>query len=649
MPNRVPIINDSTGSIKTDIMKLKLTKVRINKFKSFNKEQEIEIDDKVTVLVGKNESGKSAFLEAVAKINYFESNPLFKLNSVGDYPRNELIHFKNSGEDTEALRCSFEISQEMIQMIEYDLGKDVLQSHSFTYGISYMGKTHWFGLKVNEQKFLDQFYLRYLINDELQSLLRNVQNVSELMQLCNVNQQDAVLVKMADELDERIFSKAYPWNNPIKGYIAKNYLKPAIPYFWYFDEYYLLPTRISIRELKNPPKDNESLRISRAFFDLAKIDIDQLLEADDFEGYLADLETTANDVTNYIFKYWTTEKDLEIKFEIESVKETNDRILHIRIRNTTRKITLPLRNRSKGLNMFFSFVVWFSKVKNMVGDNLVLLLDEPGLNLHASAQADLLRFIEDLSLDHQIIYSTHSPFLIDSSRLDRVRTIKDTIEGSIVSDMILEHDPDTLFPLQAAIGFDISRNLFNNRRNLLVEDPADLILLNLMSGALKSQSRTGLKDGITIIPIGGLEKLVTFLLLLKSEGNNMVCLMPTATDAITKSKQGTEMWDQLTNGESLRFYDQYTLIAQAGIEDLFEPQEIALALVGAYGTTVAEAFKPVDGEGLLSQLQIALGLEDFDRLRIARELVMLPDLKQNISENTFTRFEKLFKDINKLM
>lgn len=285
----------------------------------------------------------------------------------------------------------------------------------------------------------------------------------------------------------------------------------------------------------------------------------------------------------------------------------------------------------------------------MVGDNLVLLLDEPGLSLHASAQADLLRFIEDLSIDHQVIYSTHSPFLINPSRLDRVRTVTDTSEGSVISDMIMENDPDTLFPLQAAIGFDISQNLFNNKRNLLVEDPADLILLNLMSGTLKSLSRTGLREGVSIIPIGGLEKLATFLLLLKSARNNMVCLMPTATIAKTKSKQDNEMWDQFLNGKSFRFYDQYTQVAQAGIEDLFEPNEIALALMSAYGTKVAESFKPIEGEGLLPQLQIALGRESFDRLRIARELAILPNIKNNISEKTFNRFEKLFRDLNKLM
>jgi predicted ATP-dependent endonuclease of OLD family len=639
----------ATGSIKTGIMKLKLTKVRINKYKSFNKEQEINIDDKVTVLVGKNESGKTAFLEAIAKINYFESNPFFKLNVIGDYPRNELIRFKNSGEDIEALRCDFELSKEMLQVIEYDLGKDVLQSKTFTYGISYMGKTHWFGLKVNERKFLDQFYQRFTITEDLQSQLRNIRNVTELMQLCDVKRADAVLSQMAEDLKTRIYSKAYSWSNPIKGYIAKHYLKPALPYFWYFDEYYLLPTRISIRDLKNPPKDDEMLRISKAFFDLAKIDIDKLLETEDFESYLADLEATANDVTNYIFKYWTTEKDLEIKFEIESNKETKDKILHIRIRNTTRRITLPLRNRSKGLNMFFSFVVWFSKVKTMVGDNLILLLDEPGLNLHAAAQADLLRFIEDLSIDHQVIYSTHSPFLINPAKLDRVRTVADTPEGSIISDLILENDPDTLFPLQAAIGFDIAQNLFNNKKNLLVEDPTDLILLSLMSGALKAQNRTGLKEGITILPIGGLEKLATFLLLLKSARNNVVCLMPTGNNIKNKTKHDNEVFDQFTNGKSLRFYDQFVSVSQASIEDLFEPNEYALAIMSTYGAKVAESFKPVSEEGVLLNLPQMLGRDGFDRLRVARELALLPNLNQNISEKTFNRFEKLFREINKLL
>jgi predicted ATP-dependent endonuclease of OLD family len=80
--------------------------------------------------------------------------------------------------------------------------------------------------------------------------------------------------------------------------------------------------------------------------------------------------------------------------------------------------------------------------------------NEPGLNLHASAQTDLLRFIEDLSDDYQIIYSTHSPFMIASDSLNRVRTVLETDKGSVISDSIQEKDPDTLFPLQASLGYE---------------------------------------------------------------------------------------------------------------------------------------------------------------------------------------------------
>ena len=83
---------------------------------------------------------------------------------------------------------------------------------------------------------------------------------------------------------------------------------------------------------------------------------------------------------------------------------------------------------------FFSFLVWFKKIQEDNSNNYILLLDEPGLNLHASAQDNLLRFLKDLSVDYQIIYTTHSPFMIESDNLTKVRTVFETENGSIVSD-----------------------------------------------------------------------------------------------------------------------------------------------------------------------------------------------------------------------
>jgi len=111
-----------------------------------------------------------------------------------------------------------------------------------------------------------------------------------------------------------------------------------------------------------------------------------------------------------------------------------------------------------------------------------ILLDEPGLNLHGRAQGDLLRYIEEkLEPNHQVIYTTHSPFMVPADRLDYVRTVEDVVEqkgpfdfishGTKVGGDVLSTDPDTLFPLQAALGYEISQTLFVGEHTLLVEGP----------------------------------------------------------------------------------------------------------------------------------------------------------------------------------
>jgi len=75
------------------------------------------------------------------------------------------------------------------------------------------------------------------------------------------------------------------------------------------------------------------------------------------------------------------------------------------------RVAVPFSQRSLGLTWFFSFLVWFDSVKVPSGTraDLVLLLDEPGLSLHGLAQADLLRYNDDLSEEHQVI--PHDPVL----------------------------------------------------------------------------------------------------------------------------------------------------------------------------------------------------------------------------------------------
>ncbi|MCF8303318.1 MAG: ATP-binding protein [Bacteroidales bacterium] len=631
---------------------LKLVKVKINKYKSFQQEQEVKIEDRVTTLVGKNESGKTAFLEALAKVNYFEKDKNFKLNPVSDYPRNELVTFRNSKKDMEALRCTFDISRQMMQDIEDDVGKGVFPTRRFSCGISYKGKTTWFDLKANEKKFIDHFLNQYDIPDSLREKLSEIKTITDLLEYRKHNRQDELLAKLVSDLESTYVKKGYKWKNKIKGYIAKHHLKKNMPGFWYFDEYYLLPSRINISALKRSNPEDESLKISRAFFELAGINVDELLETDDFESYVADLEATSNAVTEEIFKYWTTDRDLEIKFDIEHHEQTGDKILDIRIRNTNRKVSLPLRNRSRGLNMFFSFIVWFSKIQHQGKRNFILLLDEPGLNLHASAQADLLKFIEDLSKEYQVIYTTHSPFMIDPSHMGRVRTLVDSKDGSNISELLREDDPDTLFPLQAAIGFNLAQSIFRYKRNLLVENPSDLIYLTVLSNILKAKRRTGLKETIKIIPIGGLDKLVTFISLVRSDKLSLVCLMHSFRSDESKQKAEELTREKMINSRNIRFYDEFTANMElASIEDLFEKEEYIRLYNAAYETRTDIRLKDLDSAkpNILDQLDSLTGKRDFDPYQVASKLALLSVDATFFSSKTLARFEKLFKEINKLL
>lgn len=401
----------------------------------------------------------------------------------------------------------------------------------------------------------------------------------------------------------------------------------------------------------------EALKTSKALFELAGIEISKLLSATTFETFIAELEATSNEITDQIFEYWSTNENLEIKFEIESVMNPQntsiiEKVLDIRVRNTRHRVSLPLRNRSKGFNWFFSFIVWFSKIQSDGNKNFILLLDEPGLNLHASAQADLLRYIEDLSKEYQIIYTTHSPFMIDSKHLERVRTVYDSDEGSIISSAIQEKDPDTLFPLQAALGYDIAQNLFISKNNLLVEGPADLLYLSVMSSILESNKRVSLKDNITVVPIGGMDKVASFISLLRGSKLNIVCLLDSFSDQKGKQRIDDLVKNKIIKDRNVRYFDEFiaTSNSKADIEDLFEKSEYLDFFNKAYSEYDDINITELDNKipNILQQINKNIDKNHFNYFRPANQFAQMAVDSKYFSKDTLDRFENLFKEINKL-
>ncbi len=637
-----------------------LKEVKIAKYKSYLETQVVSIENKITTLVGKNESGKTAFLEAIAKFNYFEKDPKFQFDVTADYPRNELKKYQRDNVPIEVIKCTFEISDELLQEISEELGADVFKTKTFSYGIKYDGTSAWYDLSANEDLFIKKYILDSSLSPEATEELKGVKSFKAIEALSTTTQNEEVK-NFYQELKENYSDRAYKWDNIIQGYIAKNYLKPNFPKFWYFDEYFSLPSRVNINRLQSNVTDAEltaeALKTSKALFELAGIDITKLINASTFETFIAELEATSNEITDQIFEYWSTNENLEIKFEIEPVRSPQnpsviEKVLDIRVRNTRHRVSLPLKNRSKGFNWFFSFIVWFSKIQSDGNKNFILLLDEPGLNLHASAQADLLRYIEDLAKEYQVIYTTHSPFMIDSNHLERVRTVYDSDAGSIVSDAIQEKDPDTLFPLQAALGYDIAQNLFISKNNLLVEGPADLLYLSILSSILESENREGLKDSITIVPIGGMDKVASFISLLRGNKLNIVCLLDSFSDQQGKQRIDDLIKIKIIKDRNVRYFDEFvsTTNGKADIEDLFEKSEYLDMFNKAFPEYKDYTINDLDNKfpNILQQINRLIKKDHFNHYRPANQLAKMSVDSKYFSRDTLIRFENMFKEINKL-
>lgn len=279
------------------------------------------------------------------------------------------------------------------------------------------------------------------------------------------------------------------------------------------------------------------------------------------------------------------------------------------------------------------------------------MLDEPGLNLHGTAQHDLLRFIEDLTEEYQVIYTTHSPFMIQPGQLHRVRTLVEEKYGSRISESVQEKNPEALFPLQAALGYDIAQNLYISSNNLLVEGVSDLIFLQVLSEYLRSIGKTGLSEDITIVPVGGADRVASFISLLRGSKLKVCCLLDTP-----KSQKLTNTLESLTKQKiiaerNVLLFDNFTKYDASDIEDIFEKVEYVELFNQSFPEHKKISVDDLDlGNGLIvDQIAKIIGASRYNHYRPARTLLQSQVQSDFICEETAERFEELFIQVNKLV
>ena len=633
---------------------MKLKTVQIRMFRNILDSTEVKIDEKVTCLVGKNESGKSAFLNALWRLNPARTSPMFSIPD--HYPawleKKHRIEGINQKEVIPIEVC-LEWEPTDVKLIEKKLGPSVVTAGGeLRLWKNYNNEYQWKS-GCNEQQAVKNFLSKHSMPS---NVMADYAALSDFEDLKNKLAQDIANSEEKAE-DLKTFSNAQGvlktlfGNNASFDDVVWEVAEPRFPKFFYFADYSMLPYSVPIQRILKESNLTDPETTARALLKLGGTEDEYVLNPD-YERRKRELENVANVLTDDVKKYWSQNPDLRVEPDItqRTVQSNQGQQsvldeMKLRIRDNRHSLSLPFTDHSAGFRWFFSFLAAFSEYEHR-DPPVVILLDEPAVGLHAKAQADFLRFIEErLAKRCQVIYTTHSPFMVQPGKLERVRLVEDRgkDEGAILSSEVLTRDRDTLFPLQSALGYDLVQHLFISENNIVVEGTSDYAYLSLISDFLATKSRTHLDPKWSIVPVGGADLIPTFVALL---GNHLK-----VTVLVDSRKEGNQRLERMAKGgylEKQRIILVGDVLGQktGDIEDLFEVDEYLELYNRAFGKSVS-ANDLKGNDPIVARIARFEGVERFDHGRPAdillreREVVL-----SKLSETTLKRFEELFKRIN---
>lgn len=508
---------------------MKLTNVSIRRYRSIEEMEPFEVEPDVTCLVGKNESGKTAVLQALNKSNSLDGT---KFDEGLDFPTARTSERRRAEGKIDVTTLTYALDEADTQAVSDVLGEGSITSPTLVVTTKYDGSSKW-TVSLDEAAVV-----RHLTSDlDLPAAPQEAAQGSETVE---------ALLEVLEGLEdpntaaESIVARVRKWRGSRTYLKTIDLLVPRRPRFVYFGEYDSMPGEVNVKELIAHRDAEELTRGERAFLSLlhlASVEPEDFIEPESEEHLIRDVENASNGITEEVFTYWSQNTNLRVQLRIGQQKKGTyaGPTIQIRVLNQKHNVTVPFDERSRGFVWFFSFLAYFSEIEQESSLPIILLLDEPGMSLHAKAQADLLRFIDErLAPEHQVLFTTHSPFMVDPQNLRRVRTVEDRDPGgTIVSADVLKADSDTVFPLMAAMGVDLTQTLWVGPNVLLVEGPADVVYLNYLSGVLQGEGREGLDPRWVITPAGGITKLPAFLSLFGANKMNVAVL----TDSSSKDVQ----------------------------------------------------------------------------------------------------------------
>lgn len=226
------------------------------------------------------------------------------------------------------------------------------------------------------------------------------------------------------------------------------------------------------------------------------------------EGYANGIVERMNDKLSAALnfpRWWSQDHEFALLLTLRDL----DLVFTIKDRTGTE---YSFAERSSGLKYFLSYFVQFlSHEAPPSGVQEVLLMDEPDAYLSSQGQQDLLRIFEEFAYPTteraacQVVYVTHSPFLIDKNHAERIRVLEKG-EGDEGTRVVRNVARNHYEPLRSAFGAFVAETTFISNCNLMLEGQSDQILIAGLSSHLRKRGAPTTENldlnSVTLVPTG---------------------------------------------------------------------------------------------------------------------------------------------------
>lgn len=639
-------------------------------------------------MVGKNEAGKTAILNALHKFNPFKHEPYSIEN---EWPRG---HRSSRSEAQVVCSVRFELTDKELDELNHitdipitDRAIQISRDYAGHFEITYSHDVFPDRLHPNDvdkacasmpqpnEQTNEEFRLKSieLLNEVKQasfegrySDLQNFKTEHSNILKSHMSQPDLKPYytneqNFLNQYAQKLSSIIETLNaSPSIQKNAHEYIIAHLPMFIYMSDYRAFQGNAILDQAlgrKNNNRLTEEDKTLMTILELAGLTLETEVKKGnipDREQRQYDLDDASATLTKEISDRWR-QRRYKVEFRADGQN------FYTFVQNEKDPSLIKLEERSKGFQWFFSFDLMFMYESNATFKNCVILLDEPGLHLHPEAQKDLLVRMNEYAVDNVLIYTTHLPFMIDLKKPESIRIISETDNGTKVTEDLFDSQPEAKFVLQSALGISGSMSYLLAQRNLVVEGVDDYWIISELSRILKNSDMPYIPDDVYITAAGGASEVAYITTLMIGQKLDVIALFDS-------DQAGDLSKDKLINKWISRYNEHPAKVLMLGdcvgctnhdfsIEDIF-PAEFYLKQVEdflkiKFEKSELELIKNTKKQMIVKKIEAILNQRElkFNKGSIAKRIRTLLSTisdSKDLPAGTTDKSKLLFEYINKI-